>query len=122
MLKISRRQFLHGVTALTVAAKLHASPDLLSETGRVNANALRVNSKTLSEMEEVLRQWQANESLSPSAYLSARGVSLNNKLSIEAMSRKDFKEGNVIEVKGMVLAKTEAATISMLAEKLTLLA
>ena len=113
MINMTRRHFLYGVSLLSIAGGVLANPVTNDAKSSIDKSVMR-------ELLQVLALWRVQESLPPEEFLATRGVNINNKSAIASLSQQDFIEGNLFEVKGLVLAKTEAAAISVFAEKLML--
>ena len=103
MTKIRRREFLcvASVMPLCVAVSSWGLSDL------------RVKSPTPStELLEVLLVWLNEMKKPPLSYLAEKKIDVANKSLIKQCSETDFRTGNTISVRGIILSKTEAALIS----------
>lgn len=69
----------------------------------------------VAELFEVLKVWLNQETVSPSDYLTEMKIECDDKALVEQMSKADFRAGDTLSVRGIVLSKTEAAILSQLA-------
>lgn len=111
MINITRRQLLYITSFMPVTGSIFAAQLPHNDQFKVNKHAYH-------ELLYVLALWRAHETLVPKNYLSSRKLDIENTSAIKQAAQQDFLDNNLFEVKGLVLAKSEAAAIALLAEEL----
>lgn len=112
MSKLTRR----GFNALSLSTlSLLLTP--INGFSKIETSQLIVNNDTRKEMRVVADAWKNKEELKPSAYLTEIIKTYHlDQFDLTKASDLDFKFDNTFEVKGLVLAKSEAAFIAFLSE------
>jgi len=110
MTNISRRHFIYGVSLIPLTSGAFVNAFTIEPQNPIFKSAM-------FELLQVLTQWQQKEALSPEEFLAERGINFQNKTEISDKSQQDFIRGDLFEVKGLVLAKTEAAAIALAVER-----
>jgi hypothetical protein len=72
-----------------------------------------INAET--ELLEVLQVWLYEMKKPPSSYLTEMEIDFADQRLVRKSSESDFRTGNTISVRGIVLSKTEAAVLSLFA-------
>lgn len=112
MATISRRTFLL-MAGTSIAG--YALTSTNNENFQHSEFSSKYDSRHLSECREVLRVWKISEPTDPLTYIQTSRLSTDPNMTLSQLTKLDFETNNLITVNGLVLGKTEAAMLALLA-------
>ena len=105
----TRRALLSAAAALPLAGTTGVlAVDAVGQRGAVSGSAR-------AELLAALRAWRRQEQADPARVLQDEGVLAMDRGTLAARTRSEFRRGETIEVRGLVLSRTEVALLAALA-------